>query len=227
MTDRDDELEAALAPTAFIDSDSEAVRALVARVAPEGDPKERAIRLYYAIRDEIRYDPYSIDVAPDSYRASVCLARGIGFCINKAVVLAAAARAVGVPARLGFADVRNHLATPRLLELIETDLFYWHGYTSLHLDGRWVKATPAFNLALCDRFGVLPLEFDGESDSVFHPFDRSGRQHMEYVAERGEFDDLPFEAIAACLRSNYPRLLGDAAGDFHAEAGGPGRESSL
>lgn len=213
---------AALKPTAFIDSDSPAIAALVERVAPASageTPKQRVIRLYYAIRDELRYDPYRMDLDPESYRASVCLGRGHGFCINKAVVLAAAARAVGVPARLGFADVRNHLSTPRLLELIQTDLFHWHGYTSLYLDDRWVKATPAFNIALCERFGVLPLEFDGETDSVFHPFDSAGRRHMEYVADHGTYDELPFDAIAECFRRAYPRLLAANGGDFHAEAG--------
>lgn len=217
--------DAALRPTAFIDSDSAAVAALVDRVAPaapSATPMDRVIRLYYAIRDEIRYDPYLIDVAPATYRASTCIARGHGFCINKAVVLAAAARAVGVPAKLGFADVRNHLATPRLRELMGTDLFYWHGYATLFLDGRWVKATPAFNLALCERFGVQPLEFDGQADSVFHPFDRAGRRHMEYVLDRGSFDDLPLDAIADGLRTHYPRLLAAGGGDFHAEARGRG-----
>lgn len=211
-------VQAALAPTPFIDSDSREVTALVARVAPDGDATDRVIRLYYAIRDEIRYDPYGIALDPDAFRASRCLAAGTGYCITKSIALAAAARAVGVPARLGFADVRNHLATPRLLALMSTDLFLWHGFTSLFLDGRWVKATPAFNLALCERFGVLPLEFDGRSDSLFHPFDREGRQHMEYVRERGSFDDLPYQAIAADFRANYARLLEQGRGDFHAEA---------
>ena len=62
-----------------------------------------------------------------------------------------------------------------------TDLFVYHGYTDLCLDGKWVKATPAFNLALCTRFRVKPLEFDGRDDSIFHPFDEDDRRHMEYL----------------------------------------------
>src|SRR5574341_322846 len=65
----------------------------------------------------------------------------------------AVARVVGIPARVGYADVRNHLSTPKLRELVGGDLFVWHGYAELHLEGRWVKATPAFNLTLCERFG--------------------------------------------------------------------------
>jgi len=221
-----EDLAAALRPTAVIDSDSPAVAALVARVAPDPDEDrlERILRLYYAVRDEIRYDPYGIMLDREAFRASHCLAAGTGYCITKAAVLAAAARAIGVPARLGFADVRNHLATPRLLSLMDTDIFAWHGFTVLYLDGRWVKATPAFDLALCERFGVVPLEFDGRTDSVFHPFDSQGRKHMEYVRDRGAWDDLPYEAITADFRRLYSRLIGRRGGDFHAEAG-PGAVS--
>lgn len=78
---------------------------------------------------------------------------------------AACGIAAGIPARLGFADVKNHLATPRLTDLNGGDVFHWHAYTDLHLEGRWVKATPAFDLALCERFGVLPLEFDASGSA--------------------------------------------------------------
>jgi hypothetical protein len=100
----------------------------------------------------------------------------------------------GIPARVGYADVRNHLSTERMRQTMQTDLFVWHGYTDLWLDGAWVKATPAFNIELCDRFGLLPLDFDGRSDSIYHPFDKAGNRHMEYVRQRGVFDDMPLDA---------------------------------
>ncbi|MGH7821268.1 MAG: hypothetical protein ACREQ9_16005, partial [Candidatus Binatia bacterium] len=121
--------------------------------------------------------------------------------------LAAAARAVGVPSRLGFADVRNHLTTPKLREMMGSDLFVFHGYTELYLEGRWVKATPAFNLALCQRFGVLPLEFDGRTDSIFHAFDAENRRHMEYLRDHGSFAEFPFERMAASFLEAYPVLF--------------------
>jgi transglutaminase-like putative cysteine protease len=213
-------LDAALAPTWYIESDHPAVLGFVAEHAGVGTPEERVVRLYYAVRDGFRYDPYSIRLDPRNIRATTCLEQGAGYCINKAILLAAAARAVGVPARLGFADVRNHLASPRLIELLGTDVFYWHGYTSLWLGGRWVKATPAFNIELCERFGVRPLEFDGRADSVFHEFDTGGRRHMEYIREHGDFDDLPYERLTAVMLAEYPRLFAGElpSGDFHAEA---------
>jgi transglutaminase-like putative cysteine protease len=152
------------------------------------------------------------------------IALGRGYCVAKAVVLAAAARATGIPARLGFADVRNHLATERLRRMMGTDIFYYHGFTELHLEGKWVKATPAFNIELCHKFGVLPLEFDGRSDSIFHPFDASHRRHMEYVNDRGSRVDLPFDELREAMARYYPRLSSaEIKGDFHAEAEAEGR----
>ena len=90
---------------------------------------------------------------------------------------------------------------------MKTDLFIWHGYADIWLDGQWRKATPAFNIELCERFGLLPLKFDGASDSIYHPFDKSGQRHMEYVHQRGTFDDLPLAQIVADFRTVYSGWL--------------------
>lgn len=202
----------ALQPTRFIDSTSDVVRDFVHDHAGTGNGRERVIRLYYAIRDGIRYDPYHFNLEPQRFVASDCLSSPAAFCVPKAIALAATARAIGIASRLGFANVRNHLTSNRLTELMGSDIFRWHGYTSLLIDGNWVKATPAFNLALCEKFGIKPLEFDGREDSIFHAFDSAGRQHMEYVEQVGEFDDMPFDAFATDMRAHYPRLLA-ALGD--------------
>jgi len=140
---------------------------------------------------------------------------------GSAALLAAAARAIGIPARVGCADVRNHLSTERMRRELQTDLFVWHGYTELWLDGAWVKSTPAFNLQLCERFGLLPLDWDGRSDSLHHPHDREGRRHMEYVRQRGSFDDVPLARIVADFAATYPAWRpGDTLGaDFERDAG--------
>ena len=195
-----------LAAGDFLDSAHPAVRAFASRHAAGASTLERAVSLYYAVRDEIRYNPFLDFSNSDAYRASSVLAAGEGFCIGKAALLAAAARSAGIPARVGFADVKNHLTTPRLAETMGSDLFIYHGYAELELDGRWVKATPAFNLALCKRFRVKPLEFDGRQDSVFHPFDEDERRHMEYVRDRGSFADVPVQEIQTAFREAYPRL---------------------
>ncbi len=210
-----------LAAGVFIDSDSPQVIAF-AKQTIEGAPDPRAaiLRLYSTVRDTIVYDPYVNFADPANYRASGVLAAGRAFCIGKSALLAASARVIGVPARVGYADVRNHLTSPRIYEKIKTDIFRWHSYTELYLSGRWVKATPAFDRALCDRVGLKPLEFDGETDSLFQPFDQAGRRHMEYLKDRGTFSDVPFDTITADFRTTYPSLMsGDGlAGDFRSEA---------
>ena len=192
-----------LAPAPLIDSDHPAVAAFAAEHARGDDDRARALSLFYAVRDGFRYDPYRIELTPAGMKASAVVERGYGWCVPKAGLLAAACRAVGIPARVGYADVRNHLSTARMRELMQTDLFVWHGYTELWLDQRWIKATPAFNIELCERFGLLPLDWDGHTDSLYHPFDRAGNRHMEYVAERGTYDDVPLAAILDGFRAHY------------------------
>lgn len=162
-----------------------------------------ALQLYYWVRDEIRYNPYGIDLSIDGMKASTTLRQKEGWCVPKAALLAALARANGIPALLGFADVRNHLSTERLRQTMGTDIFYFHGYCSLYLNDQWRKCTPAFNLSLCEKMNLQPLEFDGVNDSLYHPFDNSGNRHMEYINERGEFLDIPYDDMIDTFAKHY------------------------
>jgi transglutaminase-like putative cysteine protease len=203
-----------LAPTPLLDSDHPCVQAF-AREAVSGaggDVPERARRQYYAVRVGFRYDPYRIDLRPEGMRASAGLAQGYGWCVNKAALFVAAARAVGIPARVGYADVRNPLSTERMRRLVQSDLYRWHGYAESWLEGAWVKCTPAFNVELCERFGLWPLEWDARGDSLYHAYDREGRRHMEYVHQRGSFDDVPLDAIARDFALHYPTWSAGFAG---------------
>ena len=200
---------ALLEPSWYLDGDEPRLNDFAHRAAGTGSARERAVRLYYAVRDEIIYDPYGLAMEPWEFKASATLARRKGFCVTKSALMAAVARAIGIPARLGYADVKNHLTTERLRQRMGNDLFVYHGFTELWLDGKWVKATPVFNIELCQRFRVLPLEFDGTTDSIFHPFDADGRRHMEYVNMRGTYDDLPFEEIRRVFYATYPRMYAD------------------
>jgi transglutaminase-like putative cysteine protease len=216
--------ESSLAATPLVDSDHPAVRAFAQQHAPGGTHRERAIALYYVVRDGFRYDPYRVDLSPGGMRGSSVLANGHGWCVPKAALLAAVCRAAGIPARLGYADVRNHLSTEKMRSTMGTDVFIWHGYTEIWLDGAWRKATPAFNIELCERFGLHPLEFDGVSDSIYHPFDRSGNKHMEYMLQRGAFVEMPLAQIVSDFRRVYPGWLPEGqtaselkTGDFLAD----------
>jgi len=212
-----------LQSTEFLDYQHPAVQAFALEntIGAQTD-KEKAIQLFYAVRDKIRYDPYRITLSPEGMKASTTLSNGYGFCITKAVLLAAVARCAGIHARLGFADVTNHLTTQKLKQTMGTDLFVYHGYTELWLQDKWIKATPTFNLSLCTRFNVMPLDFDGENDSMLHPFDASGKKHLEYIRYHGSFVDLPFQTIADAFTATYPNHFRDASnqfnGDFHREA---------
>jgi transglutaminase-like putative cysteine protease len=219
MTSFADEPAAFLAATDCIDHMHPAVQAFVAaHDDPAAAPRERAVALYYAVRDRIRYDPYFIDLSAAGLSASTCATSGRGWCVSKAVLLAACCRRIGIPARLGYADVRNHLSTARMRAIMQTDEFRWHGYTAILLDGRWVKATPAFNVELCEKFRLRPLEFDGREDSIYHPFDLEGRQHMEYLRYRGEFADLPLAEMCADFTRFYAHMMDQLrGGDFDAE----------
>ncbi|MDM8536410.1 transglutaminase family protein [Desulfobacterales bacterium HSG17] len=215
-------MEKYLSPTYYIDSDHPDVIEFAHRnIKKDQNEIEKAISLYYAVRDGFRYDPYSMEPVKKSMKASSTLKKGRGYCVAKAVLLAACARCQKIPARLGFADVKNHLNTAKLQALMGTDTFYYHGFTELFLNNQWVKATPAFNLELCNNFNVEPLEFDGTEDSIFHPLDKSGNKHMEYIKDHGSFADLPWDMIIAEAKKAYPKYFEDIkrrTSDFAQEA---------
>jgi len=201
--------------TPVIDADHPSVVQYAAQHTKQGDnPIDQAIGLYYAVRDGIRYDPYRLDLTIEGMKASSTLDKQYGWCVSKAVLLAACCRNRGIPARLGFADVKNHLSTERLRQTMKTDVFYWHGYTSLYLGGKWVKATPAFNRELCEKFQIGTLEFNGREDSLYHPFDLTGQRHMEYLRDRGEYADLPLDEMRAEFKIRYPMFVEPIKDDF-------------
>jgi transglutaminase-like putative cysteine protease len=191
-------------PTTFVDADHVDVVRWAAEVTSGcADDRTRAVALFHAVRDGWRYDPYDTSRDPSDYRASAILATTSSWCVPKSVMLVGGLRAVGIPSRLGFADVRNHLTSEKLSARMGTDLFVYHGYAVVHLDGTWQKVSSAFNIELCERFGTKVLEWDGTHDALMHPFDTGGRRHMEYVRDRGVHRDLPLEDIFACFDEVY------------------------
>lgn len=216
-------MNAYLESTYFIDFDDPAVEVFAEKAAAGAtEPVEIARRLFEAVRDEIRYDPYTFNGQAASLRASHVVQQGRTYCIPKAILMAACARHFGIPARLGFANVRNHLSTGKLIDWLRTDLFVMHGYAELFLDGKWVKATPTFDKVLCRYFNVPPLEFDGVHDAILQPTTLDGKQHMEYLHDHGHFADMPFTYLMEQMRLHYPHLYENDVvvpeGDFAKEA---------
>ena len=197
-----------LKPTFFLDYDTKEVANFAKTVCVNSNSaNEKAVALYYAVRDQIIYNPYDLKYSRTAMKASSVLKRQSGYCVSKTILLAALGRHQNIPCRLGFADVTNHLSSTKLREKMGTDLFVYHGYTEMYLNDKWVKATPAFNLSLCSRFNVKALEFDGTEDSIFHECNTLGQKHMEYVRDHGHFTDLPFEQIFKAYTKTYPKFF--------------------
>jgi transglutaminase-like putative cysteine protease len=223
-----------LVATEFLDHDSDVVRDFVHKALPDGGRDltgiERACALYYAVRDGIHYEVYGADLSRDGLKASSTIERGTGFCVHKSIVYAAAVRAVGIPSRIYYGDVRNHLASPKLEELMGGNIFTYHSLTTVFLDGKWVRATPVFNKMLCRLYRIKPLDFDGRTDSMYHPYDEEGRRHMEFLREHGEFDDVPYDMVVDGIRANHPRLFASrhttARGSLVADATTPEEDPS-
>lgn len=197
-----------LSETFFIDCSNKSLKDVCKTIfSDELSDKENAISLYLYVRDSIKYDPYALTPNKSCFIASEVLKAGKGYCVSKVVLYVALLRSVNIPARLGFSDVVNHLSSEKLLENMGTNIFYYHGYAEVFLNGRWIKATPAFDSKLCEVAGIPPLEFDGENDSKFQKFNDSGNKYMEYLQDHGCFDDVPYELLLETYVKYYPALF--------------------
>lgn len=198
-------MENYLNSTYFIDSDSDIVRNMTLNIIKKAkDQKEIAIKLFYWTRDQIKYDAYSLSSARRRYKASRIIQEEKGWCVQKAVLITALARSIDIPARLHFADIRNHQTPDKLKEMIGTDIFLYHGYAELYLQDKWVKLTPTFNKELCEKFGYRTVEFDGIHDATLPPTTLNGEKYVEYLKDRGTNHDLPLKEINRTFYEFYP-----------------------
>jgi len=199
-----EQLEKYLKPTFTIDSDSKPIREKISELTQDQeDVISKAKSLFYFVRDKIKFTMY-VQIDPEEhYKASTTLQKGEGYCVQKAVLLTALARASGIPARLGFADFINHRLAQKYLELQGTNLTVYDGFAELYLNGRWIKATPAYDLDMCNKYRFIPVDFDGEHDATFHQLDQDGKPHVEYVRFHGSFQDLPHTEIINATRQAY------------------------
>jgi transglutaminase-like putative cysteine protease len=190
-------MEVYLKPTPVIDCNAPVVREKAQNLTRDKENDvEKAKALFYFVRDEIKYNPYVLHNLAEHNKASVTLSRGEGYCVQKAILLAALARAIRIPARPGFADIRNYITPQKLLELMHgNNLFIYHGYCELYIGQKWVKATPAFDLEMCQKHHIIPVEFDGKNNATFHRNNQEGKLHIEYVHDYGHYPDLPLEEM--------------------------------
>jgi len=196
-----------LASTEYIDAAHPAIRKKAQRLTAHfRGNREQAVALFGHVRDRFPYRLIYEIPGRDYFKASVTLARGEGFCMPKSILLAALARAVKIPSRLHFADIRNFILPPTTTERLRTDVMAYHTYVELFLDGKWVKATPSFDIGFCERFDLVPVDFDGEHDAMLHHLDRGGRVHIEYVADYGSRSDFPLQEVILAFGRVYPHL---------------------
>lgn len=193
-----------LKATYFFDYKSAAIQEIIKPFKTDKlTPKEKAVQLYLKVRDNWRYDPYHIHLLKEGYQASAVAKKQSGHCLDKSILLIACLRGVGIPARIHLAKVKNHIGVERLIEKFGTNELTPHGMVNIHLDGQWLKASPAFNKALCEKCNVAPLDFDGENDSMFQEYDNKGGVFMEYLEDYGHFEDVPVEFIVHNFKEHY------------------------
>jgi len=217
-----DQLSSCLAAGETIRLDGNAFGQFVSEALEGGQsPEEKAKALFLAVRDGILYDPFVPSFAPENYYPENIVKAGRGYCVMKAALLCAAFRKAGIPARLGFADLRIHTTPAEMLEMLGCDIFAWHGYAEAFIGGQWRKATPAFHEELCRKKNIAPLAFDAKSHCVFPATDLSGQPFASYIRYHGSFTDLPLDLIMKGWRKVYT----DARVDMWMEAfrSGPNR----
>lgn len=167
--------------------------------------REKRVKLFYFVRDSIRYNSFMISVFEEDFRASRILEWGKGYCVQKAVLLAALSRAAGIPCRLAFAKIRNHHVPEKTLKMIGTNEFPRHGYNQFYCDGKWISAAATFDKALCEKNGLPTTEFDGVTDSILPTKDFEGGPYIEYIKKYPATDDLPFQWIFQIISKRFGR----------------------
>ncbi len=160
------------------------------------DPIEKAVELFYAVRDDFRYNIHDVNIEAEELKASTLVKRGYGYCVEKANLLAATCRVVGVPSRLGFANVKTSIAPESLRRVLHTDVMVFQGYTEIWIEDHWVRVNPAFNASLCQKLAIPALEF-----GILE------QKHFQTVKDYGCFHDLPYDLYVQELRNYYPHLF--------------------
>ena len=197
-----------LNPSYFFDFENEEIQKLISTYKTESiSDKDKTIEIYNFVRDNWRYDPFSISLLKENYKASSIAKRTSGNCVEKSILLIACLRGLEIPARLHLGKVKNHIAVERLIEKFGTNELTPHGMVNAFLNGKWLKMSPAFNATLCKKFKVAPLEFDGENDSFLQQFNSEGTKFMEYTDDYGYFKDVPLEFMLNNLKEHYPQIF--------------------
>ena len=206
-----------LNPSYFFDFENDLIQGLIAELKVDSiSDKQKAIGLYTKIRDDWKYDPYSISLKEETLKASSIANKSTGNCVEKSILLIACLRGLGIPARLHLGKVKNHIAVERLTEKFGSNELTPHGMVNVYLGGKWIKISPAFNASLCKKLSVEPVDFDGENDSFLQQYTSDGNTFMEYLDDYGHFEDVPIEFMKQNIKEHYPHIFDrdDGATEF-------------
>ena len=197
-------LEEYLKPTPAVDSGARSIKEK-AQELTIGQVKitDKAKSLFYFVRDHIKYSSSSPRYLFEHFRASNTLNKGDGYCVQTAILLAALARAIGIPARLGYVDVINHFPVGKMAEMMGTNVFIYNGYSELYIEGKWIKANPSLDLKTCQEHRIIPVEFDGTRDAMLHSHNQDGELHIEIIRDHGHYLDMPFDEVKEALEQTY------------------------
>ena len=197
-----------LEPTFYFDFENKVIQNLIAEFNDQSvSDKQKTIGLYLKVRDGWKYDPYSISLSKENFRASTIAQKSTGNCVEKSILLIAGLRGLGIPARLHLGKVKNHIAVERLTQKFGSNELTPHGMVNVCLNNKWLKMSPAFNESLCEKFKVAPLDFDGENDSFLQQYNREGSLFMEYTEDYGYFEDVPVEFMKQNIKEHYPHIF--------------------
>lgn len=197
-----------LEPTFYFDFENKVIQNLIAEFNDQSvSDKQKTIGLYLKVRDGWKYDPYSISLSKENFRASTIAQKSTGNCVEKSILLIAGLRGLGIPARLHLGKVKNHIAVERLTQKFGSNELTPHGMVNVYLNNKWLKMSPAFNESLCEKFKVAPLGFDGENDSFLQQYNREGSLFMEYTEDYGYFEDVPVEFMKQNIKEHYPHIF--------------------
>lgn len=195
-----------LKDTLFLDFKNPSFEVFTKDIDSSLESQALAQQLYFLVRDAFLYDPYHLDLSVEGLKASNVLTKKRAWCVEKSSVLAACARKFGIPSRLGYAIVTNHIGIEKLISYLKREEIVFHGYVELFLNGEWVKCTPAFDQHICKLSKVSPLDWDGKTDSLFQEF-VADKRFMEYKHFYGHFNDVPIDLMNSEMKKYYPHLF--------------------
>ena len=212
-----DEPEMYLASTQYLDADHPLVMAEAVDVTRGANSDvERVERIYYYVRDHLRYDVLESFryLAEGRLAASDVIEHGVALCMGKADSFVALCRAVGVPARVALQTLESpdmEFVNPAVRALWQTKQgrpLPWHSLGEAFLNGRWVKLDATIDASTAARFGKpYTQEFDGITDihTVEGPIVRENGSYADYPPQVGQWYEDLARAVLKALNSPEDR----------------------